>query len=144
MLVTSLSDDDPRACTRYTVTVTPTIIAPRRVARSVGDIVAGCVGAHRHDDVVLAVHEVLVDTSRRHPRAPLTVRVRENGDHVDVEVLDRETSAVTVDTGSLRLARALSDGLVDEITDVGHVVRLTFRCATTGRREPEARPTRSL
>jgi hypothetical protein len=126
-----LADDDPQARTRYAVTVAPCVIAPRTVARSVGDVVAASAGAHRHDDVVLAVHEVLVDVTRRDPDDPVTVRVRDRPDRIDVEVLDGDRSAVDVGTGALRLARALSDGFEDRITDAGHLIRLSYRCAAT-------------
>jgi anti-sigma regulatory factor (Ser/Thr protein kinase) len=130
-LILDLADDDPQACTRYAVTVAPCVIAPRTVARSIGDLVAASAGAHRHDDVVLAVHEVLVDATRRDPNDPVTVRVRQYPDRIDVEVLDSDPSALDTGTGALHLAHALSDGFEDRITDAGHLVRLSYRCTST-------------
>jgi hypothetical protein len=128
-MIVDLADHDPEACTRYAVTVAPSSVAPRTVARAVGDVVAACAGAHRHDDVVLAVHEVIVDATRRDPDDPVTVRVREHLDRVDVEVIDADPSALDVGTRGLHLAHALSDDLEARITDAGHLVRLTYRYA---------------
>ncbi|MEX0836457.1 MAG: hypothetical protein WD010_10220 [Nitriliruptor sp.] len=105
MLTSPVIDDDPDVRTCFAVTVAPAVIAPRRVARSVGDVVVEHIGGWRHDDVVLAVHDVLMDATRREPNEPLTVRVRRRDHQLDVE-----------------------------ITDAGHLVRLVYRCpAAEGR-----------
>lgn len=126
-MLVSCAADDPDACTRFAVTVAPAAIAPRSVARTIGDVVAGYIGPTRRDAVVLAVHDVLTDALTRDPREPFTVRVRQHHDRIDVEVIDSDPSIVTSPTGPLFVARAHSDELDDEVTDSGHVVRLTYR-----------------
>jgi hypothetical protein len=126
VLTTTVAADDPSGCTRFAVTVTPAAIAPRAVARSVGDVVAPWIGGHRHDEVVLAVHDALVDATRRDPHDPVTIRVRQHADHVDVEVIDRDVTLP--DGGHLPVARTLCEDLADEVTAEGHLVRLTYRC----------------
>ncbi|WP_211262351.1 hypothetical protein [Nitriliruptor alkaliphilus] len=120
----SAAADDPDACTRLAATVTPAAIAPRSVARTVGDVVARCIGAARHDEVVLAVHEVLCDALDRGPSQPLKVRVRERDDRVDIEIVDGRCPPSSV--GPLHVARALADDLKEEVTDAGHVIRLSY------------------
>lgn len=123
-MLVSAAADDPDACTRLAATVPPAAIAPRSVARTVGDVVARYLGAARHDDVVLAVHDVLADALGRGPSQPLKVRVRERDDRIDIEVVDGRCSPGPV--GPLRVARALADDLEEEVTDAGHVIRLSY------------------
>lgn len=123
-MIVSAAADDPDACTRLSATVTPAAIAPRSVARTVGDVVARCIGASRHDEVVLAVHDVLSDALDRGPSEPLKVRVRERDDRIDIEVVDGRCPPGPV--GPLRVARALADDLEEEVTDAGHVIRLSY------------------
>lgn len=126
-VIVSAAAEDPDVCTRFAVTVAPAAIAPRNVARTVADVVASCVGASRHDDVALAVYDVLTDAVTRDPDDPFTVRVRQRDDRTEVEVIDRCRDTVASPTGPLYLARARSDELHDEVTDAGHVVRLIYR-----------------
>lgn len=128
-MIVSSAAEDADACTRFAATVAPAAITPRSVARSVGDVVAGCVGLARHDDVVLAVHDVLADACTRDPSEPLTVRVRQRPDRTEVEILDRDPAATGCQVGPLYIARAHADELHDEVTDAGHVVRLVYRSA---------------
>lgn len=128
-MLVSAAADDPEACTRFAVTVAPAAIAPRSVARTVGDVVAGCVGNSRRDDVILAVYDVLTDAITRDPADPFTVRVRQWDERTEVEVLDRCRDLEASPVGPRFVARARSDGLHDEVTEAGHLVRLTFLAA---------------
>lgn len=128
-MIVSSAAEDADACTRFAATVAPAAITPRSVARSVGDVVAACVGAARHDDVVLAVHDVLADACTRDPSQPLTVRVRQRSDRTDVEIVDRPAATGACTAGPLHIAHAHADELHDELTDAGHVIRLVYRSA---------------
>lgn len=128
-MIVSSAAEDADACTRFAATVAPAAITPRSVARSVGDVVAGCVGPARHDDVVLAVHDVLTDACTRDPSHPLTVRVRQRSDRTDVEIIDRGAATGTCTAGPLYIAHTHADELHDEMTDAGHVIRLVYRSA---------------
>lgn len=121
----SLAADDPDACTRFSVTVAPGAMAPRTVATTVGDVVAGCIGPERREDVVLAVEAVLVDTVTRELDGELTVRVRQRDDRTEIELRERSLGPVCP-SGPLTVARDHCDGIDDEITDAGHLIRLVY------------------
>lgn len=127
-MIVSEAAQDPEACTRFAVTVAPTAIAPRSVARRVGDVVVGCgVGVEHHDEVILAVHDVLSDAVARHRSEPFTVRVRQREDRIDVEVADGRRVDGVARPGPLHVARACADEVHTEITETGNTIRLTFR-----------------
>lgn len=124
----SLAADDPDACTRFSVTVTPEVVAPHAVAESVGDVVAGCIGPERREDVVLAVEAVLADTVIRDLDGELTVRVRQRDDRTEIELRERSAGPVRP-TGPLAVAREHCDRIFDEVTDAGHLIRLVYASA---------------
>jgi anti-sigma regulatory factor (Ser/Thr protein kinase) len=128
-VIVSLVTEDPDACTRFAVTVARAAITPRSVAHTVAEVVARCVGPSRHDDVVLAVHDVLTDAFTRDVSEPFTVRVRERPDRTEVEVTDHGGATQAHTPGRLYVAEACCDELHDEVTDAGHVVRLVYRSA---------------
>lgn len=121
----SLAADDPEACTRFSVTVAPGVISPATVAATVGDVVAGCIGPSRREDVVLAVEAVLADTVSRAPDGEVTVRVRQRDDRTEIEL--RERTLVPVGpSGPLTIARQHADRLHDEVTGTGRLIRLSY------------------
>ena len=131
------------------ITFVPTVPAPRYVARTVGRLVAELVGGHRHDDIVLAVHEVVANAVRHGPPDAVSVQVVADDTEVHIDVVDagdggggtvtpfdvpvgepgdEDGGAVLVAGGrGLVLARALSDDLDASLESGGHVVRLTYR-----------------
>jgi hypothetical protein len=126
-VIVSIAAQDPDACTRFAVTVAPTAIAPRSVARTIGDVVMRCGVGVDHDDVVLAVHDVLDDAVARHPSEPFSVRVRQRGDRIDIEVADSSPEGSVTCPGALHVAHACSDEVRAEVTETGNLVRVTFR-----------------
>jgi serine/threonine-protein kinase RsbW len=122
--------------TRLAVTVTPTVLTPRTVARSVAAVVAARVGDHRHDDVLLAVHELVVNAIDHGGGGPLTVRVVEAATCTYVEVVDDGVGGVSAPAPVTRadgplgrgllLVRASADALEASTTPDGHAVRVTY------------------
>jgi hypothetical protein len=126
-LLVSSAADDPAACTRFAVTVAPGAVAPGVVAETVGDVVAGCVGTARRDAVALAVADVLAAAAVHAPQVPVRIRVRQRDDRTIVELLGRGCDDLVEGTGALTAARQWCDEVTDEVTELGHVVRLVYR-----------------
>jgi serine/threonine-protein kinase RsbW len=134
--VTSEASDGFGEATRLALTVTPTVFTPRTVARSVASVVAARVGEHRHDDVLLAVHELVVNAIDHGGGGPVGVRVVEAATRTYVEVIDdgpggvSGPAPVTRSDGprgrGLLLVRASADALDASATPDGHVVRVTY------------------
>ncbi len=121
--------DDPGACTRLSVTVAPGAADDGELARRVGEVVAGCLGDHRRDEVAAAVHDVLTSLAADGHDERVTLRVRRRDDRTEVEVLDPDRSSGVCSLGPLRIARARADELLEEVTAAGHRVLLTYRSA---------------
>jgi anti-sigma regulatory factor (Ser/Thr protein kinase) len=149
--VTGSSSSSADATVHLAITFVPTVPAPRYVARAVGRVVTELVGPHRHDDIVLAVHEVVANAVRHGPPDAVSVQVVADAAEVHIDVVDAgdggggtvtpfdvpvgdpsgrddDEGAVLVAGGrGLVLARALSDDLDASLDGSGHVVRLTYR-----------------
>jgi serine/threonine-protein kinase RsbW len=137
-VTSELGGGDPvlEVATRLAVTVAPTVLTPRTVARSVAPVVAARVGDHRHDDVLLAVHELVVNAIDHGGGGPVTVRVLESATGTDVEVGDDGAGGVSLPATrpradgprgrGLLLIQANADALEAGATPEGHVVRVTY------------------
>ncbi len=129
-------DPDLGVVTRLAVTVTPTVFTPSAVARSVAPVVAARVGGHRHDDVLLAVHELVVNAIDHGGGGPVSVRVVETAAGTSVEVVDDGVGGVSAPAPVTRadgprgrgllLVRASADVLEACRMPDGHVVRVTY------------------